>query len=143
MATLRYLFGATLLVSAAVTPAPAQQPSTQTAEAVLSGTAGDSVFRSYCGSCHGTSAQGDGPLAEALRIRPADLTRIAKRNGGKFDPELVYRIIDGRKTVKGHGGTDMPVWGDAFKQSSDGYSEEAVKTRIKAIVAYLETIQVK
>ena len=143
MATLRYVLGATLLVSAAVAAAPAQQPSTQTAEALVSGTAGDSVFKSYCGSCHGTSAKGDGPLADDLRIRPADLTRIARRDGGKFDGDKVYRIIDGRKTVKGHGGTDMPVWGDAFKQSSDGYSEEAVKARIKGIVAYLESIQVK
>jgi mono/diheme cytochrome c family protein len=143
MATLKYVLSATLLVSAAGGPARAQQPSTQTAESVVSGTAGDSVFRSYCGSCHGTSARGDGPLADALRVRPADLTLIARHGGGKFDAEKVYRIIDGRKTVKGHGGTDMPVWGDAFKQSADGYSEEAVKARIQAIVEYLESIQVK
>jgi mono/diheme cytochrome c family protein len=143
MATLKYVLGVTLSVSAAGAPAFAQQPSTQTAEAVVSGTAGDSLFRSYCASCHGTSAQGDGPLADVLRVRPADLTRIAKHGGDKFDADKVYRIIDGRKPVKGHGGTDMPVWGDAFKQSSDGYSEEAVKARIKAIVSYLESIQVK
>lgn len=45
--------------------------------------------------------------------------------------------------VKGHGGTDMPVWGDAFKRSVEGYSEKAVKTRIEAIVEYVRTIQVK
>jgi len=143
MATMRYVLAATLLVSAPGAVARAQQPSTQTAEAVVSGTGGDAIFKSYCGSCHGTSARGDGPLADVLRIRPADLTRIAKREGGKFDADKVYRIIDGRKAVKGHGGTDMPVWGDAFKESSEGYSEAAVKARIKAIVAYLESVQVK
>jgi len=143
MARMTYVLGATLLVSTPVATAPAQQPATQTAEAVLSGTTGDSVFKTYCGSCHGKSARGDGTLAESLRFRPADLTRIAKRNGGKFDADNVYRIIDGRKAVKGHGGTDMPVWGDAFRQSAEGYSEDAVKVRIEAIVEYLESIQVK
>ena len=53
------------------------------------------------------------------------------------------KAIDGRKDVKGHGGSDMPQWGDAFKRSGEGYSEKAVKTRIDAIAAYLETLQVK
>jgi len=104
---------------------------------------GDAVFRTYCGSCHGQTAKGDGPLADSLRLRPADLTMIAKHNGGKFDGEKVHRIIDGRSSVRGHGGTDMPVWGDAFKHSGEGYSEEAVKNRIQAIVDYLASIQVK
>jgi len=115
----------------------------QTAEAVVSGDSGESVFKTYCGACHGRSATGDGPLAASLRYRPADLTRIAKRNGGKFDPEKVYRIIDGRDRVKSHGGTDMPVWGDAFKGSVAGYSDKAVKARIESIVDYLKTIQAK
>ena len=83
------------------------------------------------------------PLADSLRFRPPDLTLIAKRNGGKFDTDKVYRIIDGREGVKGHGGTDMPVWGDAFKRSGEGYSEKAVKARIQAIVDYLKSSQVK
>ncbi len=37
----------------------------------------------------------------------------------------------------------MPVWGDAFKRSVEGYSEKAVKTRIQAIVEYLKSVQVK
>jgi hypothetical protein len=45
--------------------------------------------------------------------------------------------------VKSHGGTDMPVWGDAFKESPATYSEKAVKERIRALVDYLRTIQVK
>ena len=104
---------------------------------------GRSMFRTYCATCHGISAKGDGPLADQLRFRPADLTLLAKRNRGSFDPAKVEKIIDGRDPVKGHGGPDMPVWGDAFKGASEGYSEKAVKERIKALVDYLETIQVK
>src|SRR5262245_32348762 len=114
---------AALAASITVPRARAVAAPQQTAEAVVSGATGGEVFKSYCGSCHGTAAHGDGPLADALRFKPADLTRIAKRNGGKFDSDKVFRIIDGRQGVKGHGGTDMPVWGDAFKQSSTGYSD--------------------
>jgi mono/diheme cytochrome c family protein len=110
---------------------------------VASGSDGGSLFKTYCAVCHGKEAKGDGPLAEGLRIRPADLTTIAKRDKGKFDADTVHRIIDGREPVKGHGGSDMPVWGDAFKRSGDGYSEEKVKARIDALVAYLQDIQAK
>jgi hypothetical protein len=53
------------------------------------------------------------------------------------------RIVDGRNPVKGHGGADMPVWGDAFKQSREGYSEERVKEKIEAVVDHLETLQAR
>jgi mono/diheme cytochrome c family protein len=132
-----------LMVTVLVSTAPRTASAQQTAEAVFSGTSGDALFKTYCASCHGKSAKGDGPLAESLRYRPADLTLIAKRSGGKFDSEKVYRIIDGRVPVKGHGGTDMPVWGDAFKRSVEGYSEKAVKARIQALVDYLKSIQAK
>src|SRR5438128_11787607 len=108
-----YGLAATRCVSAL---APAGAAAQRTAEAVPTGTSGGELVKTYCASCHGKSAKGDGPLAESLRYRPADLTLIAKRNGGKFDPEKVYRIVDGREPVKDHGGTDMPVWGDAFKR---------------------------
>ena len=134
---------ASLMAAAAVSSTRTLAAPPQTAEAVVAGYTGSDAFKSYCGSCHGTSARGDGPLANELRYRPADLTRIAKRNGGKFDGEKVFKIIDGRQTVKGHGGTDMPVWGDAFKQSADTYSEARVKARIQSLVQYLESIQVQ
>lgn len=104
---------------------------------------GEALFKSYCASCHGVSAKGDGVMAPYLRFRPADLTLIAKRHAGRFDADEVYRIVDGRTPVAGHGGTDMPVWGDAFKYDAERYGEKAVKARIRALVAYLKTIQVK
>jgi mono/diheme cytochrome c family protein len=135
---------ATVMAIAVIeTTAPPIAAAQQTAQPVPSATSGDALFKTYCGTCHGTSAKGDGPLADSLRFRPADLTAIAKRNGGKFDTDKVYRTIDGRDAVKGHGGTDMPVWGDAFKRSREGYSEKAVKVRIQAIVDYLKSIQVR
>ena len=51
------------------------------------------VFRTYCASCHGALGRGDGPLADQLRYRPADLTAIARRNGGEFPTELVVIAV--------------------------------------------------
>ena len=104
---------------------------------------GSELYKTYCSSCHGPNAKGDGPLADNLRLRPPDLTLIAKRMGGTFVPDKVQRIIDGRNPVKGHGGADMPVWGDAFKSSRDGYSDPAVKARIEALTEHLASVQEK
>jgi hypothetical protein len=43
--------------------------------------------------------------------------------------------------VPSHGDRDMPVWGDVFSRSPEGLTDEAVKTRIEAIVRYLRGIQ--
>jgi mono/diheme cytochrome c family protein len=102
---------------------------------------GSYVFRTHCAACHGASGRGDGPLADQLRYRPADLTGLARRNGGEFPTELVVRIVDGRKPVKGHGGPNMPVWGDAFRNVDTSFDEAAAQERIRAVVDHLKTIQ--
>jgi mono/diheme cytochrome c family protein len=102
---------------------------------------GSDLFKTYCAACHGTLAHGDGPLAANMKKPPPDLTQFAARNAGTFPAALVAQIIDGRQPVKGHGGPDMPVWGDAFKASCLGSSEASVQARIKALVEYLERIQ--
>jgi mono/diheme cytochrome c family protein len=108
-----------------------------------SGASGDYLFRTYCASCHGASARGDGPLADSMRTRPSDLTEIAKRNKGVFPRDQVFRIIDGRQGVKGHGGADMPVWGDVFARSSQVRNEAVITARIEALVRYLEGLQAR
>jgi mono/diheme cytochrome c family protein len=130
------MFGVTLAFGATVAwgqelPSPPVQPAYS----------GSDLFKTYCAACHGTSAHGDGPLAANMKKPPPDLTQFAARNGGVFPAALVAQIVDGRQPVKGHGGPDMPVWGDAFKASRLGSSEESVQARIKALVEYLERIQ--
>lgn len=129
----------TATVFAAGTQAPAPTSPSQNA----SMTSGAFLFRTYCASCHGPSAQGDGPLAGSMRRKPPNLTEIAKRNQGTYPKDLVYRVIDGREKVRGHGGPDMPVWGDAFLRSVEGGGEESVSRRIQALVEYLEMIQAR
>ncbi len=102
---------------------------------------GPALFKSYCASCHGADAKGDGPVAHLLAYRPADLTQVAARDRGRFDRRKVHRIIDGRDPVKGRGGPDMPLWGDAFKLAGGSYSDAEVDQRIESLVEYLEALQ--
>ena len=134
------LVGSLAATSNHVPPASANAVQTQV-DPLVQKLSGHDLFRTYCASCHGTSGLGDGPLASSLRRKPANLRQIAMRNGGQYPAELVYRVIDGRQPVRGHGGPDMPVWGDAFGRTTDATDEAAVSRKIQALVAYLHSIQ--
>ncbi len=102
---------------------------------------GAALFRAHCASCHGSSGRGDGPVAQFLKIPPADLTQIAKQSRGAFPAAEMTRIIDGRQRVRTHGDSRMPVWGDAFSQSLTHADEALVRQKIEALVKYLQGIQ--
>jgi len=55
-----------------------------------------------------------------LTVRPMDLTQLSKKHQGQFPFWQVYRVIDGREEVKGHGTRDMPIWGEVFRQPEGG-----------------------
>lgn len=57
---------------------------------------GQNEFKVFCASWHGVGAKGDGPIANAFRRRPPDLTQLATRNGGTFPADRVFQTIDGR-----------------------------------------------
>jgi mono/diheme cytochrome c family protein len=133
-----------LLVLAALGALLAAPASAQTAAAPPadeSRISGRSVFTSYCASCHGQSARGDGPVAAFLKRKPADLTQIASRNNGTFPADRVSGMIDGRQVVRTHGDSEMPVWGDAFGKSITNADERGIKAKISALVDYLDSVQ--
>jgi mono/diheme cytochrome c family protein len=70
---------------------------------------GKSEFQSSCATCHGIDGEGKGPLSTQLKVLPADLTVLTKKNNGVFPFETVYEVIDGRKEVAAHGTRDMPI----------------------------------
>jgi mono/diheme cytochrome c family protein len=143
---MRRLFGATMtiLTAAAVGMLWTVPVSTTQLPAAPQATpAGSGLFSTYCVACHGADAKGGGPLASSLKKRPADLTQLSKRNNGVFPAEMVAQVIDGKNPVKGHGGGDMPVWGEALLNSQDGGSPQAVKERIESLVNYLSALQPK
>ena len=97
-------------------------------------------YESSCAACHGENGKGDGAVKVELKTKPTDLTLLAKNNGGVFPTDVLYQIIDGRRTVRAHGTFEMPVWGFEFQRSG---SDDVTRNRILAIVAYLRSIQLK
>jgi mono/diheme cytochrome c family protein len=111
------------------------------------GPSGAQEYKDHCARCHGPDAKGNGPDAnEKPGYQPADLTQIAKRHHGKFPREKIYGIIDGGKRLPGHYdfNSPMPLWGLNFQLKGKEYtekSEAAVRSRINALLDYLESIQ--
>ena len=122
--------------------------------------AGKLEFQSSCATCHGIDGKGKGPLSEQLRVAPADLTVLAKKNDGVFPVNAVYETIYGIKRIVAHGPPDMPIWGFRYfarntapgskkPDHPDHYVElssdlDAIaRTRLLAVVDYLNRIQQK
>jgi mono/diheme cytochrome c family protein len=120
----------------------AQQTGRKPAPLVIPSMAGGDLFRFYCATCHGVDGKGDGPVASALNRRPADLTTIARRNGGTFPTDRVERFVTGvREPTAAHGSEAMPVWGPIF-QALDP-QDSLNRIRIANVVSFVESIQVK
>ena len=119
------------------------------------GAASAAEYRVSCATCHGEGGGGNGPVAAQLKVKPADLTQLAKHNHGAFPFLKVYETIDGRVQVKAHGTREMPVWGDRyqvelqqkFKAGDDiagkAQIETVIRARILELIFYLQTIQQK
>ena len=103
---------------------------------------GKEMFTSYCASCHGRDAKGDGPAASALKSAPADLTALARKNGGKYPADRVTSVLRGQASLVPHGDQEMPVWGPVFWRMSQGHEVE-VQQRIANLNRYIESLQAK
>jgi mono/diheme cytochrome c family protein len=115
-------------------------PASQNTDPVLA--RGAVLYRIHCASCHGSKGQGDGPVASALRTKPADLTSLARRADGKFPEERVRSTIDGRTEIGAHGAREMPVWGLSFAEPGrDAPREGEIEAEIGALVRYLASLQ--
>lgn len=106
---------------------------------------GKQLFADNCTACHGADGQGDGWVAAGLARKPADLSRIAARNGGVFPLARVMSDIDGfhRRAPEG---SVMPEWGVLFSgpmtqvDLGDGVMTP-VPEPLLAIAEYLRSIQ--
>lgn len=134
--TLSLVLGACLALSA--TPAPAEDLFR------LQTLFGDAVYQLYCAACHGKTGKGDGPIAPALSTPPADLTSLARRNGGIFPIDRVTAAIDGRRKVFGHVDLPIPPLGYSFPielKAKGTLLKQLIARRIAHIVSYLESLQ--
>jgi mono/diheme cytochrome c family protein len=125
--------GAALWIASGATVSQAEDP------------ANKQMFMRYCGACHGPGGKGDGFIAFALKTTPADLTQIAKKNGGTFPYNQTIQFIDGTKDVRAHGNPDMPVWGEVFKQhtTASPTQQAEIRGKIMMITDYIASIQAK
>ncbi len=71
---------------------------------------GRANYNSLCAGCHGPAGKGDGAAAAGLEARPADLSRIAARNGGIFPRVEVMAKIDGYAKGEPHYGAMPAFW---------------------------------
>lgn len=138
---------ALLLQCAAWTPAAAQSVpapkklETAAVKTQASPASGPELYKAYCASCHGSDAKGGGPAAEALRMRPSDLTLLSRKNGGRFPVYRVQHLLGGADELVPHGSKTMPVWGPVFRTMNRDEGLSAM--RIRNLVSYLESIQAK
>ena len=101
---------------------------------------GHGIFMDRCGACHGEDGKGNGPAVGMLKIAPADLTFLAKRNGGTFPVERVKEILGGWADIPAHGSREMPIWGDLFNAKNPA-NQQAANDQFKSLIGYLESIQ--
>lgn len=115
------------------------------ATAHAEGDPGKQAYVRYCGACHGPEGKGDGIAGTFMRAKPADLTQLAKQNGGTFPFMRVMETIDGRNTPRAHGEPQMPVWGEIFAEEPTWEMARRSETRAKlaAITDYIKSIQEK
>jgi len=104
---------------------------------------GKREFARNCVFCHGVQGKGDGQWNDILITKPADLTQIAKKNGGVFPFWHVYQAIDGEVAIKSHLISPMPIWSDQFKAEEKQPGRESAYIRILILTHYLESIQEK
>src|ERR1700737_4782259 len=87
-------------------------------------------------------------LSSLEKLEEADLTQLAKKNGGNFPTGRVTRILDGSEAIPAHGSAKQPVWGHVFgagEYAAGGNPgpQTVADQRIQLIMQYLETIQEK
>lgn len=143
--TVRYsmCLPAMVLATGLILQAQQSKPSVKhEAAAITSPSSGKEMFMSYCASCHGKDAKGDGPAAASLKQAPANLTQLAKLNAGKFPSDKVTSVLRGQAHLMSHGDQEMPVWGPVFWRMSGG-REEIVQMRIANLSRYIESLQEK
>ena len=105
-------------------------------------TNGKQMYTSYCAPCHGADGRGNGPVAPALKMQPADLTGLAKANHGKYPDSHIASVLRFGTDMRSHGSDEMPVWGTVFTRMSKVNPQET-DLRTANLSRYLQSLQVR
>ena len=145
---LGFALGFLVLSSMAATPQTApqvpeerQQKTKAQLEQLIYSVKGPDLFRAHCAACHGPGAEGNGPMASALKTKAPDLTVLSKNNRARFPSAQVRNQILGESVVLSHGSREMPVWGPIFHQIEA--DQDFGNVRLQNLLKYLESIQKK
>jgi mono/diheme cytochrome c family protein len=103
---------------------------------------GRQMYTSYCAPCHGMDGRGSGPVAPALKQKPADLTALARINGGKYPSSHIATVLEYGTELPAHGSAQMPVWGPVLGKMDQQHPDERL-LRISNLSQYLRSIQTK
>ena len=101
---------------------------------------GAELYKQYCAVCHGTDLKGSGPAPDPYRA-PPDLTKLARRHGGKFPDAYVSNVLRNGVVMPAHGPAEMPIWGADF--AMDRLGEPEVALRIANLTNYIKSFQEK
>jgi mono/diheme cytochrome c family protein len=113
-------------------------------------TIGEFEFTNSCVQCHGPAGKGDGPLVSFMSGSMPDITQLQKNNGGLFPVTRVFGVIDGTMTAGPHGTSEMPAWGQRYRQKAPewlgyqgapGEAEALARLRVLALVEYVASLQ--
>ena len=110
---------------------------------------GADAYQKNCAVCHGPGGKGDGEFADMLTVRPPNLTLLSAKNDGEFPYLRVFHTVDGRTTVRAHGSTIMPIWGDYFRRTAEeagggtsGFEYELlIRAQLVSLVDYIQSLQ--
>jgi len=117
-----------------------KSPAEASYERLIYSVKGPDLYRAHCAACHGFDGQGGGTVAPELKVKPPDLTVLAKNSGGKFPAERIGRVISGDEpSLLAHGSREMPIWGPIFHQIEN--DQDFGNVRMQNLIKYLESIQ--
>jgi mono/diheme cytochrome c family protein len=141
---LKHLLVATMAVTLAAGVSYADQSSAKVTIPVnkTAATSGRQMYANYCAPCHGVDGRGQGPVSQALKTPPMDLTVLARNNHGKFPDTHIVSVLQNGIDMPSHGSAEMPVWGPILgKMNQTNPQDRAL--RISNLSRYLETMQVR
>lgn len=74
--------------------------------------------------------------------KPPDLTRL-KAKYGRYPLDETMKAIDGRRTIRAHGASAMPVWGEVFEEEvkEAPHTRRTALLKVQAIAEYIQTLQ--
>lgn len=108
-------------------------------------TSGGQMYAAYCAACHDADGRGNGPAAQVLTPHPADLTALARNNGGKFPSLRVVAILQAGVNHPLPNSVNMPAWGYLFTHragtENPSVAELETAQRISNLTNYLRTLQ--